>query len=162
MPRSLWLEEALAHDDAVEETLRERERADVCIVGGGYTGLWTAIRLKELESAADVVLVEADICGAGPSGRNGGFALSWWPKIETLVERVGEEEALRLARAAEAAVSELGDFCAREGIDAHFHRGGWLWTATSAAQLGGWNGAVQTAARLGAEPFRLVGAEELR
>jgi glycine/D-amino acid oxidase-like deaminating enzyme len=160
--RSLWLQEALAHDDAVEETLRKRTRADVCIVGGGYTGLWTAIRLKELEPAADVVLVEADICGGGPSGRNGGFALSWWSKIETLIERVGETEALRLARAAEEAVTELGEFCAREGIDAHFQRGGWLWTATSAAQLGGWNGALQTAARLGAEPFRIMGAEELR
>ena len=162
MPRSLWLEEALAGEDVHDETLRERTRADVCIVGGGYTGLWTAIRLKELEPGADVALVEADICGAGPSGRNGGFALSWWSKIETLIERVGEAEALRLAQAAEAAVSELGDFCEREAIDAHFHRGGWLWTATSAAQLGGWNGAVQTAARLGAEPFRIVEAEELR
>jgi putative aminophosphonate oxidoreductase len=160
--RSLWLQEALAHDDAVEETLRKRTRADVCIVGGGYTGLWTAIRLKELEPAADVVLVEADICGGGPSGRNGGFALSWWSKIETLIERVGETEALRLARAAEEAVTELGEFCARERIDAHFQRGGWLWTATSGAQLGGWNGALQTAARLGAEPFRIMEAEELR
>lgn len=162
MPRSLWLEEALANEKVHEETLRDRTRADVCIVGGGYTGLWTAIRLKELEPGAAVVLVEADICGGGPSGRNGGFALSWWSKIETLIERVGEAEALRLARAAEVAVSELEDFCARERIDAHFHRGGWLWTATSAAQLGGWNGALKTAARLGAEPFRIVGAEELR
>src|SRR5215211_5220691 len=146
--RSLWLEEALARENGEDlAVLREKTRADVCIVGGGYTGLWTAIRLKDLEPAAEVVLVEADICGGGPSGRNGGFALSWWSKIETLVERVGEEEALRLARAAEAAVSELDDFCTREGIDAHFHRGGWLWTATSAAQLGGWNGALQTAAR---------------
>jgi putative aminophosphonate oxidoreductase len=162
-PRSLWLQEALAREEGEDvAVLRERQAADVCIVGGGYTGLWTAIRLKELEPAANVVLVEADICGAGPSGRNGGFALSWWPKIETLIERVGEEEALRLARAAEAAVSELGEFCAREGIDAHFHRGGWLWTATSAAQVGGWNGALETAARLGATPFRAVGAEEMR
>jgi putative aminophosphonate oxidoreductase len=162
MPRSLWLEEALANENVHEETLRDRTRADVCVVGGGYTGLWTAIRLKELEPVVDVVLLEADICGGGPSGRNGGFALSWWSKIQTLIERVGEAEALRLARAAEAAVSELDDFCTREVIDAHFHRGGWLWTATSAAQLGGWNGAVQTAARLGAEPFRIIGAEELR
>jgi putative aminophosphonate oxidoreductase len=162
-PRSLWLQEALAREDGDDITvLRDQQRADVCVVGGGYTGLWTAIRIKELEPGADVALVEADICGGGPSGRNGGFALSWWSKIETLIERVGEAEALRLAYAAEAAVSELEDFCAREGIDAHFHRGGWLWTATSAAQLGGWNGALQTAARLGAEPFRIIGAEELR
>jgi putative aminophosphonate oxidoreductase len=161
--RSLWLQEALAREEE-EETpvVRERLGADVCIVGGGYTGLWTAIRLKELEPSLDVALVEADICGGGPSGRNGGFALSWWSKIETLVERVGEEEALRLAQASEAAVSELEEFCAGEGIDAHFHRGGWLWTATSPAQLGGWKGAVETAARLGAEPYRVVGAEELR
>lgn len=162
MARSLWLEEALAEEDADEEILRGDIGTDVCIVGGGYTGLWTAIRIKDLEPDADVVLVEADICGGGPSGRNGGFALSWWPKIETLVERVGEEEALRLARAAESAVSELEGFCAQEGIGAQFHRGGWLWTATSPAQVGGWESARRTAERFGAQPFRVVDAEELR
>ena len=85
--RSLWLEEALAAEDVQEETLRSKDRADVCIVGGGYTGLWTAIRIKELEPSADVVVIDADICGGGPSGRNGGFALSWWSKIDTLIIR---------------------------------------------------------------------------
>ena len=160
--RSLWLEEALAHEDVDEQRLEEKTRADVCIVGGGYTGLWTAIRIKELEPSADVVVVEADICGGGPSGRNGGFALSWWSKIDTLVKRAGETEALRLAQAAEAAIAEIGDFCAREGIDAQFQQDGWLWTATSAAQVGGWNGAIETAARLGAQPFELVEPKELR
>jgi putative aminophosphonate oxidoreductase len=160
--RSLWLEEALAQEDVQEERLEGRTRADVCIVGGGYTGLWTAIRIKELEPAADVVVIEADICGGGPSGRNGGFALSWWSKIDTLIKRAGETEALRLAQAAEAAVSEIGEFCAREGIDAQFEQSGWLWTATSAAQVGGWNGAIETAARLGAEPFEAVEPEKLR
>ena len=76
-PRSLWLQEALAREHDESEQLRGRLEADVCIVGGGYTGLWTALRLAELEPAATVVLVEAGICGGGPSGRNGGFALSW-------------------------------------------------------------------------------------
>jgi putative aminophosphonate oxidoreductase len=160
--RSLWLEEALAREGVEEERLDGQTRADVCIVGGGYTGLWTAIRIKELEPSADVVVVEADICGGGPSGRNGGFALSWWSKIDTLVKRAGETEALRLAQAAAAAVSEIGEFCAREGIDAQFEQSGWLWTATSAAQVGGWNGAIETAARLGAEPFEAVEPEDLR
>jgi putative aminophosphonate oxidoreductase len=160
--RSLWLEEALAHEEVEEHRLEERTRADVCIVGGGYTGLWTAIRVKELEPSADVVVVEADICGGGPSGRNGGFALSWWSKIDTLVKRAGETEAVRLAHAAEDAIAEIGDFCAREGIDAQFQQDGWLWTATSAAQVGGWNGAIETAARLGAQPFELVEPKELR
>jgi putative aminophosphonate oxidoreductase len=159
--RSLWLQEALAAEDGVlSEELVETMKADVCIVGGGYTGLWTALRIAELEPGASIVLLEADICGGGPSGRNGGFALSWWPKVETLVKRLGEEEAFRLVRISAAAVDELGAFCEREGIDAHFRRGGWLWTATSPAQLGSWDGAVAAAARAGERPFELLSAEE--
>jgi glycine/D-amino acid oxidase-like deaminating enzyme len=162
-PRSLWLQEALAAEDGVaSEQLAGPVRADVCIVGGGYTGLWTALRVAELEPGAAIVLLEADICGGGPSGRNGGFALSWWPKVETFVKRMGEEEAFRLVRASVAAVDELGAFCEREGIDAHYRRGGWLWTATSPAQLGSWEGAVAAAARAGEHPFELLDAEEVQ
>jgi len=69
-------------------------------------------------------------------GRNGGFALTWWSKIPTLVKRFGEEDAFRLAKLSEEAVTEIGAFCEREGIDANFHQGGWLWTATSPAPPG--------------------------
>jgi putative aminophosphonate oxidoreductase len=159
--RSLWLQEALAAEDGVvSEELIATVKADVCIVGGGYTGLWTALRIAELEPGASIVLLEADICGGGPSGRNGGFALSWWPKVETLVKRLGEEEAFRLVRVSAAAVDELGAFCEREGVDAHFRRGGWLWTATSPAQLGSWDGAVAASARAGEHPFEILSAEE--
>lgn len=162
-PRSLWLREALAAEEGVVSSeLLEPIRADVCVVGGGYTGLWTALRILELEPGAAVALVEADICGSGPSGRNGGFALSWWPKIETLVKRVGEEEAFRLVRISVEAVDELGAFCQREGVDAHFRRGGWLWTATSPAQVGSWEGAAAAAERAGERPFELLSAAETR
>jgi putative aminophosphonate oxidoreductase len=161
--RSLWLQEALAAEEEVEtRVLRGKTNADVCIVGGGYTGLWTALRLRELEPGADVVLVESDVCGSGPSGRNGGFALSWWPKLETFAERVGWEEAVRLCRASEEAVDALEMFCEREDVDAQFRRGGWLWTATSPAQRDAWRGAVEAAARADAHPFELLGAEEVR
>lgn len=160
--RSLWLQEALLGEEAAETPeLLETIEADVCIVGGGYTGLWTALRIKELQPDASVVLLEADICGGGPSGRNGGFALSWWPKIETLQKRLGKEEALRLVRASEAAIAEIGEFCEREGVDAHFHKGGWLWTATSPAQVGSWEGAVAAAEAYGEHPFELLSAEEV-
>ena len=161
--RSFWLQEALAAEEgSAVETLSAPVRADVCVVGGGYTGLWTALRIAELEPGASVVLLEADICGGGPSGRNGGFALSWWPKVETLVKRVGEEEAFRLVRLSAEAVDELGGFCEREGIDAHYRRGGWLWTATSPAQVGAWEGAAAAAARAGEQPFELLSAEEVQ
>src|SRR5215216_184203 len=108
--RSLWLQEALALEpdaDRVEPILGAH-KTDVCIVGGGYTGLWAALRIKELDPSVDVMLLEADICGGGASGRNGGLALGWWAKLETLIKVCGEEEGLRLAKAASAAVSEIG------------------------------------------------------
>ena len=76
-PRSLWLQEALAAEDGVESSeLAESIRADVCVVGGGYTGLWTALRVAELEPGASIALVEADICGGGPSGTKRRILLS--------------------------------------------------------------------------------------
>jgi putative aminophosphonate oxidoreductase len=161
--RSLWLQEALLGEEGAETPeLLETIEADVCIVGGGYTGLWTALRIKELQPDATVVLLEADICGGGPSGRNGGFALSWWPKIETLQKRLGKEEAIRLVKASEGAIAEIGEFCEREGVDAHFHQGGWLWAATSPAQVGSWERAVAEAEAYGEHPFELLSGEEVQ
>ena len=65
--RSLWLQEALAAEDGVESSeLIEPIRADVCVVGGGYTGLWTALRIAELEPDASIALVEATSAAAAP------------------------------------------------------------------------------------------------
>lgn len=159
----LWLEQALAAEQptTAPPPLEGAIEADVCIVGGGYTGLWTALRVREQEPAANVVLLEAEICGGAASGRNGGFALSWWPKAETLIERVGPERALRLGLAAETAIDELESFCAAEGIDAEVRRGGWLWTATSQAQARAWSGAVRTCESLGVTPFEELSAAEV-
>jgi glycine/D-amino acid oxidase-like deaminating enzyme len=162
-PRSWWLEEALAQEEGAEAPrLTGRISADVCIVGGGYAGLWTALRIKELDPGASVALVEADICGGAASGRNGGMALSWWPKIETLVGRVGRWEAFELARESERAIAEIGAFCEREGIDAHFDQSGWIWTATSGVQDGAWSGAMKVAASGDVEPFEPLSAAEVQ
>jgi len=158
--RSLWLQEALAGCEGEGAELRGDERADVCIVGGGYTGLWTALRIKELEPALDVVLVEADVCGGGASGRNGGFVLSWWPKFHTLATLCGAEEALRLARASADSVADIGKFCADNGIDAHYHLDGYLWAATNQAQVGSWRPVTAELDRVGAQPFVELSAEE--
>ena len=150
--RSLWLEEALDGEEAAP-ALEGDVRADVCVVGGGFTGLWTALRLKELDPAVDVVLVEGDVCGGGASGRNGGFVLSWWAKFGSLEGLCGTEEALRLAKESADGVAAIGAFCAEHGIDAHFRHDGWLWTATSPAQIGAWDDTVARLERLGVEPF---------
>lgn len=158
--RSLWLEEALSGSDPAPR-LEGNERADVCIVGGGFTGLWTAIRLKEQDPSLDVALVEADVCGGGASGRNGGFVLTWWAKFGTLKKVCGDEEAVRLAGASADAVDGIGAFCAVNGIDAHYRRDGWLWAATSEAQLGAWEETIATIAGSGADPFQRLQPDEV-
>jgi putative aminophosphonate oxidoreductase len=157
--RSWWLGQAAPGEEATR--LDGARQADVCIVGGGFTGLWTALRIKELEPAAEVVLIEADICGGGASGRNGGFAMSFWHHFIALEHACGSAEALRLARASCAAIDEIGSFCQEQGIDAHFRRDGWLWTATNPAQLGAWKSTVAAVQRHGVQPFVDVDAEEL-
>jgi len=143
-------------DGITAEPLRESTRADIAIIGGGYVGLWTAIQIKQRSPATDVVVLEQGICGGGASGRNGGFVLTWWPKIDTLVQLCGEAEGVRLAAASERAIEEISAFCVAEQIDAHFARGGWIWSATNRAQEGAWDTVLRTCERLGVSPFAQV------
>lgn len=160
MVRSHWLREALAAEAAQPEPLSGDIRVDVCIVGGGFTGLWTALHIKALEPAAEVVIIERDICGGGASGRNGGFALTWSAKAPLLLGVCGAQETVRLIRESENAVSAIGRFCAAHGIESQFRQDGWLWTATNQAQLGAWRAAVDTLDRLGLHPFEELSAED--
>lgn len=159
--KSLWLDQALPDESDDAPELRGPTRADICIVGGGYTGLWTALALKDREPALDIALVEGDVCGSGASGRNGGFVLTWWAKFKTLTTLCGSAEALRLARASEDAIGEIGRFCADNGIDAHYRRDGWLWTATSPAQLDAWRPTIEALEAHDARPFEELPPDEV-
>src|SRR3954464_15828953 len=124
--RSLWLREVLGEVPESEPPLRGQVRTHIAIIGGGYVGLWTAIRIKEGDPACEVAIVEQDICGGGASGRNGGFVLAWWGKIGTLIKLAGEEEGVCLGRASASAIDEIKQFCEKHNIDAHFRQRGWL------------------------------------
>ena len=111
--------------------LAGHKTADVAVVGGGYTGLWTAWFTKQLEPDADVVLVEADVCGWGPSGRNGGFVNQLWLSLPAMRERFGDAAAIALARASGEAVEGVGRWCASNDVDAWFRPGGYLQVSTT-------------------------------
>src|SRR5919197_6499380 len=90
--RSWWVRDALAVDAGEPSPPLDGDTtADVVILGGGYTGMWTAWFLKERDPGLDVVLLEQDICGGGASGRNGGFVNSWWSGFAELCRRVRDE-----------------------------------------------------------------------
>ncbi len=113
-----WLREAIGGKPLETEALEGERRADVAILGGGFTGLWTALRLKEMEPELDVAVVEKNFCGSGASGRHGGFCMTWASKIHTLVKLCGAQEGLRLYRTTEQAVGAIGSFCRDYGIEA--------------------------------------------
>src|ERR1035438_5739727 len=150
-PRALWMQQALQRDGHEEApALEDDQTLDICIVGGGLTGLWTALQISGIEPSIRVGVVEADICGAGASGANGGFAMTWWPKFATLKKMMSTDDALRLAMASEKDVAEIGRFCDNNHIDADFVTAGWLWTATNSSQLGSWNDTIKDLASVGA------------
>ncbi|WP_087131440.1 NAD(P)/FAD-dependent oxidoreductase [Caballeronia pedi] len=135
--------------------------ADVAVIGGGFVGLWTALEIKKAAPGSNVVVLEQDVCGGGASGRNGGFVMSWWPKIASLLSFCDAEDALFLAKSSEQAIDEIRLFCELNQIDAHFRQSGWLWTATTEAQLDSWRETVEACAKLGARPFEALSPQEI-
>lgn len=123
--------------------------ADFVVVGGGYTGMWAAWLIGEAAPDARVVLLERDLCAHGPSGRNGGFANSMWFSLASMSRRFGEAAALEVARAAQAAVDEIGRWCEEQGVDAHYRRGGYLQVSTAPGFDGVWADTVAICERLG-------------
>jgi glycine/D-amino acid oxidase-like deaminating enzyme len=158
---SLWEQQAGVEAEPPARSLDGAVDADVCVVGGGYLGLWTALRLRELDPGVDVVLVEATRCGSGAAGRNGGFVLSWWSKFLTLEKLCGTEEALRLCRLSTEAIGEIGAFASASSIGCDYRRDGWIWSATSRAQLGAWDATVARLEALGEEPFSTLTPDDL-
>ena len=160
-----WLEQALAAEDGERACppLAGTVRADVCVVGGGFVGLWTALELTELAPDARVVLLDAQGCGFGASGRNGGWATSWYDELQDLVARFGPEQAAWLARESSAAIDRIEAFTQAEDVDAHLRRAGTLWAASSHAQDGAWRAPLAAARALGLDGvLRPVDAAQVR
>jgi glycine/D-amino acid oxidase-like deaminating enzyme len=162
--RSWWLREALADEPGEPAPpLRGDARADVVILGGGYTGMWTALQLTELDSGVDVAIVEQDICGGGASGRNGGFVNSFWGDLHHLVDRFGDDPAIELCEAGEESIRAIGRFLDTNGIDAWFRSDGEYVIAASEGQVGRWADDLTLADELGvSQHFQVLEPEEMR
>jgi glycine/D-amino acid oxidase-like deaminating enzyme len=149
--RSWWLRDALAAEQPalLAPSLFGDANADVAIIGGGYAGMWTAYFLTEAAPGARIVLLEADICGGGPSGRNGGFLHGWWESLPYLVEHYGQQRGLEIARASDEVVSGIGAWCQQHGVDAWFTPRGFLRVNAFPGLANDWGGTVAAVERLG-------------
>ncbi len=110
--------------------------ADVVVVGGGYTGLWTALHVLEAEPEARVAVLEAGRCGFGPSGRNGGFLSTLWLSFPSLREAFGVERARELCAASSESVRAVGAWCSEQEVDAWYREAPQLVVSAAPAQDG--------------------------
>jgi glycine/D-amino acid oxidase-like deaminating enzyme len=157
--RSYWLDSLQARDP--EPRLERRVEADLCIVGGGYSGLWAALHAVRLDPGRHVVVLEAGRCGEGASGRNGGFldaslthglanGLARFPEEMHTLERLGRENFDGLAADVE-----------RLSIDAELELPGFLQVAMEPHERSELKAAVALAREYGSEAT-LLSAEEAR
>ncbi len=133
---SLWFD-SLGDDALVPRpSLSGDRQVDVAVVGGGFTGLWTAYELRRADPTLRVEVLEAEVCGFGASGRNGGWASALLPmSLGTLAARHGPDAAVALQRAMHDAVDEIGRVAVRERIDCQYAKAGTLHAATNPAHV---------------------------
>lgn len=161
---SLW------HDTAGEDwsprpALPGDRDADVAVVGGGYTGLWTAYYLLRADPTLRVVVLEREVAGFGASGRNGGWCSGLFPaSVGWLARRYGEGPAVAQHRALQRTVDEVGEAVARERIGCDFAKGGNVVAVRSPVQSARARAEVASARRwgFGEADLRLLDAAEAR
>lgn len=132
--RSLWLDGAPG-SLAPRHALDGDATFDVVVVGGGFTGLWTAYYLQAADPHLRICVIEREIAGFGPSGRNGGWVSAGMAGSWSVYERSHGVEATRRAeRETMHTVDEIGRVIAQEGIDCSFVKDGTIDLALSEPQ----------------------------
>ncbi len=161
--RSLWLDEL--EEEAPRPALAGDRDVDVAIVGAGYTGLWTAYYLAQLDPSLSILVIEREHVGFGASGRNGGWAVAELAAgLDKYATRSSMDEAIRLTRAVFGTVDEIGRVVAEHDISCGFAKGGVIRVARNDAQQARQVAEVQHHHSLGfsEDDFRLLSADDAR
>jgi glycine/D-amino acid oxidase-like deaminating enzyme len=126
-------------------------RCDVAIIGGGFTGLWTAHQLKLAEPTMDVQVIEAEHAGAGASGHADGFITpTIGHSLSALINGFGTDQAKIAYSIVARSILEIGRFCGKYGVDAELEPGGYLQVATTSSQIRWLERDIALAEKLGA------------
>jgi glycine/D-amino acid oxidase-like deaminating enzyme len=158
--KSFWLGATPYRDNP---PLEQDIRADVAIVGAGFTGLSTAWYLRQADPSLRVVVLESDVVGFGASGRNAGFVTTVMGMgLTTTALRFGKKKARQAHDFAVRAVRHLGELVEKHGIDCDYEKSGELTVATNPAQVDRLRRAIRLAEELGIDGMRWLDARELR
>lgn len=162
---SWWMQDAIRAEAGTAPPFmapKGSSSVDVLIVGGGYTGLWTALSLREKAPHLSVTLIEAGLCGSGASGKNGGKVHGYWGSLATMAANFGPDKALEIARLGTKAQDRIRAFATHPGRDVWWREAGNLRAITTDLQQSKADATIATAHRLGAaDSARALTREEL-
>ncbi|MCB8883749.1 FAD-dependent oxidoreductase [Acidisoma cellulosilytica] len=149
--RSWWLNDVRSLQGALRNHARltGTQTADVAIIGGGFTGMWSALALLDRHPKLRITVLDAFRCGEGASSRNGGKAHGYWSSLGRLSQQLGASAALATARLGDKAQDQLRSFCTSSGRDCWWQESGNLAISTAASQDYKIAEAVAVAARMG-------------
>ncbi len=163
---SLWIHGLRADGSATTRPALDGDRdVDVAIVGGGFSGLWTAHSLVSAEPGLRVAVIEREVVGFGASGRNGGWAVGELAcGFDGYAKRTSPDAARRLLHAVFDAVDEIGRVAEAEGIDCRYAKGGWIRVARNQPQADRQRDEVahERANGFGPDVLRLLEPDEAR
>ena len=131
---SLWWDEL--GEPTPRASLNGDLDVDIAIVGGGFTGLWTARSLKEIDRDLRIAIIEKEVCGFGASGRNGGWASALFAASDAKIAREsGAAQAHAMRQAMNESIGAIERATREDGIECHFARGGTIVMARNDAQV---------------------------
>lgn len=159
-PIPFWLDDPGRPE--ARPALTGRHSTDLLVVGGGYSGLWTALRAKERDPEREVLLIEARRIGWAASGRNGGFCSASLTHGDANGESRFPEEMDELRRLGAENLADLVATIQRYGIDAELEQTGEMTVATEEYQVAGLQEAYEDATAAGATGVRFLDADAVQ
>lgn len=159
LEKSFWLESL--GEQTIRESLQGDIKTDICIIGAGFTGLSTAIHLKEKDPSLNVVVVESGVTGYGASGRNAGFSMRLFGvTMELTTLRYGKKRTKEADSYMVDAVNHLEEMIKKYEIDCDYVRDGMITVATNSSQAKHLEKEMKIAEELGIKDLKLLDQKE--
>ena len=156
---NFWFKDADLERQEINAPLKGSHKADIVIIGGGFTGLSSAYNLKRRFPDKKIVVLEGACCGYGASGRNGGFSGAGIPGLMRYVEKMGAEAGRKAYDASLYGLNQIKEVIDEHGVECEFEENGMLQAAISDEQAKHLEEEYETYKSMGLEAAFVQGKE---